>query len=208
MAIANYASVKIGLLGKQNMKLSKTLLALVAAVAAAGFTSQQAHATQISGMLNLHGTATFNTTSLGTAHSVTSFSNVTVDFGNTGAFAGISVGTPVMMTSPYIFSPSSTTPVLWSVGGFTFDLQTSTVATQSNNFLNISGTGTIFGGGYDATPGVWSFTSTNSNGHPHTSFNFVANVTAVPTPDSGMTVALLGAGLIGIAAFRARFARS
>ena len=30
----------------------------------------------------------------------------------------------------------------------------------------------------------------------------------MPTPDSGMTVALLGAGLIGLAAFRAKFAKS
>jgi hypothetical protein len=192
------------------MKVSKTILALVAAIAAAGFTPHKAQATQITGQLNLHGQAKFTPNTLGGATSVTSFKNVTVDFGSTGAFSGISVGTSVAMSSSYIFSPSSGTPTLWSVGGFTFDLQTSSVVMQNNNFLSISGTGTIFGPSFDPTPGVWTFQSTSSNGHPGPDgyFNFTASTSAVPTPDSGMTVALLGAGLIGLAAFRAKFAKS
>lgn len=187
------------------MKLSKTILAIVAAVATAGFGAHQAQATQITGMLNIAGTATFNTNSLKTATSVTSFSNVTVGGGNDGDFASIAAGTPVAMASPYIFTPSTGTPSLWSVGGFTFDLQTSTV-TQNKHFLTITGTGTIMGAGFDPTPGTWAFSTQNSSGKPHATFTFSANVNAVPTPDSGMTVALLGAGLIGIAAFRAKFA--
>jgi VPDSG-CTERM motif len=191
------------------MKLSKTVLAIVAAVAAMGFACQQAQATQITGMLNIAGTATFNTNSLGSATSVTAFNNVTVGGENTGAFTGIAAGTSVAMTSPYIFNPSTGTPMLWSVGGFVFDLQSSQVDFQSNTFLAISGAGTIFGPGFDPTPGVWAFTSQNAGGHPHTTFTFSANVAAVPqVPDSGMTVALLGAGLVGLAAFRARFAKS
>ncbi len=189
------------------MKLSKIVLAIVAAVAAAGFACEQAQATQITGLLNIGGTATFNTTSLGTATSVTSFDNVTVGGGNTGAFSSIGMGTSVAMASPYIFSPSTGTPTLWSVGGFTFDLQSSSVELQNKKFLVISGSGTIFGSGFDATPGVWAFTSQNAGGHPHATFTFSANVEGVPNvPDSGMTVALLGAGLVGIAAFRAKFA--
>jgi hypothetical protein len=197
-----------GLLGKTNMKLFKTILAIVATAAVAGFASQEAQATQISGMLNIQGTATFNTTSLGSATSVVSFHNVSVGGQNSGAFTSIAEGTPVAMTMSYIFSPSTSTPMLWSVGGFTFNLQTSHVEFQNNQFLAISGTGMILGNGYDPTPGVWAFTSQNAGGHPHATFTFSANVTATPTPDSGMTVALLGAGLIGLAAFRAKFARS
>jgi hypothetical protein len=189
------------------MKLSKTLLALVAAVAATGFTPQEAKASQITGMLNISGTATFNSNHLGSATAVTTFTNVTVGGGNTGSFVGIAPGTSVTLASPYIFIPSTGTPALLSVGGFTFDLQSSTVVSQNNKFLLISGTGTIFNGS-DSTPGVWSFSTQNASGGKGSTFTFSANVAAVPTPDSGMTVALLGAGLLGIAAFRARFAKS
>ena len=190
------------------MKLSKTILAIVAAVAAAGFACQQAQATQITGMLNIAGTATFNSTHLGKATSVTSFDNVTVGGGNTDAFSGILQGTSVAMASSYIFTPSMGTPMLWSVGGFTFDLQSSSVSFQNNSFLAITGSGTIFGPGFDPTPGLWAFTTQNAGGHPHATFTFSANTEAVPTPDGGMTVALLGAGLVGIAMFRAKFAKS
>lgn len=192
------------------MKISKTILAIVAVVASAGFACNQAQATKITGQLNLHGQAKFSPNSLGSATSVTSFKNVTVDFGSTDSFSSLAVGTSVAMASPYIFSPTTGTSTLWSVGGFTFDLQASTVVMRNSNFLSISGTGMIYGPGFDPTAGLWTFQSTSSNGRPGPDgyFNFTASTSAVPTPDSGMTMTLLGAGLIGLAAFRARFAKS
>ena len=107
----------------QTMKLSKTLLAIVAAVASVGLLPS-AQATPITGMLNIAGTANFNTNSLTTAGSAT-FSDVLVLGGNTGDFASFAVGTPVVMAS-YTFDPSTITNGLWSVNGFTFNLLTST----------------------------------------------------------------------------------
>src|SRR6266487_5145065 len=78
----------------QAMKLSKIILATVASV---GLLSS-AQATQITGMLNIGGTATFNTNSLLTASSAT-FNNAHVEDLNTGDFAGIAINTPVVMTS-------------------------------------------------------------------------------------------------------------
>src|SRR5437899_3507283 len=101
------------------MKLSKILLAIVAAVASIGLLSS-AQATPITGMLNIGGTATFDTASLATAKSAT-FSDELVLGGNTGDFAGFAVGTPVVMAS-YTFDPSTITNGLWSVNGFTFNL--------------------------------------------------------------------------------------
>jgi hypothetical protein len=191
------------------MKLSKTILAVAAAVAAAAFTPNQAQATQITGLLNLHGTATFNSTHLVSATAVVSFSGVTAAGGSTGSFASILDGTPIAMTlSTYTFNPSTATSMLLSVGGFTFDLQSSSVHFQDNFSLVVLGTGTISGNGFTPTAGAWSFSVTNPLGKPHSTFAFQAGVEAVPTPDSGMTVALLGAGLIGLAAFRAKFAKS
>ena len=187
------------------MKLSKTLLAIVAAAAGVGLLSS-AQATPITGMLNIAGTANFNTSSLTTASSAT-FSDVLVLGGNTGTFASFAVGTPVVMAS-YTFDPSTITNGLWSVNGFTFNLLSSTVEQRTATFLSVSGTGIITGpAGYDATPGVWAFTSQNAGGHPHDTFSFSANTEGGAVPDSGMTLALLGTGLMGLAAFRAKFGK-
>ena len=185
------------------MKLHKTLLTIIAAVVGVGLLSS-AQATPITGMLNIGGTATFDTTSLATAHSAT-FSDELVLGGNTGTFAGFAVGTPVVMAS-YTFDPSTITNGLWSVNGFTFNLLSSTVVSRSTTFLSVSGTGIITGpAGFDATPGVWAFTSQNAGGHPHSTFSFSANTVAAP--DGGMTIVLLATGLMGLAAFRAKFAK-
>ena len=93
-------------------------------VIAGGF-ALSAQATPITGMLNIAGTAKFNTTSLATASSAT-FSDAIVLGGNSGDFAGFAVGTPVVMAS-YTFDPSTITNGLWSVNGFTFNLTSSTV---------------------------------------------------------------------------------
>src|SRR6266513_6148452 len=101
------------------MKLSKTLLTIVAAVASVGLLSS-AQATPITGMLNIGGFATFNTNSLLTAGSAT-FTNPHVEGMNTGTFTGFAINTPVVMAS-YTFDPSTMTSGLWSVNGFTFNL--------------------------------------------------------------------------------------
>src|SRR5437764_15469294 len=187
------------------MKLSKTLLAIVAAVAGVGLLSS-AQATPITGMLNIGGTATFNTNSLATATSAT-FADVLVLGGNSGDFAGFAVGTPVVMAS-YTFDPSTITNGLWSVNGFTFNLLTSTVTDRTATNLSVSGTGIITGPpGFDPTPGMWPFTSQNAGGRPHDTFSFSANTEGGAVPDGGMTLALLGAGLMGLAAFRAKFGK-
>jgi len=187
------------------MKSIKHLLASMLAMVVAASFALSAQATPITGILNIAGTANFNTSSLTTASSAT-FSDVIVLGGNMGTFAGFGVGTPVVMAS-YTFDPSTITNGLWSVNGFTFNLLSSTVVSRSATFLSVSGTGIITGpAGFDATPGMWAFTSQNAGGRPHDTFSFSANTVAA-APDSGMTLALLGAGLMGLAAFRAKFAK-
>ena len=184
------------------MKLYKILLAIVAAASLGLLSSAQA--TPITGMLNIAGQANFNTNSLLTASSAT-FTNPHVEGPNTGSFAGLVFPTPVVMAS-YTFDPSTMTNGLWSVGGFTFNLLSSTVEQRTATFLSVSGTGIITGPpGFDPTPGVWAFTSQNAGGRPGMSFSFSANTEAVP--DGGMTMALLGTGLMGLAAFRAKFGK-
>jgi hypothetical protein len=188
------------------MKLSKTILALAIACTL-GFAGEQAKAVQINGLLNIGGTATFDT-SLATASAVVSFTNVIVGGGNTGDFLLVAPGTAVAMASPYVLNSGSAQPLLWSVGGFTFSLNTSTVDFQNSVGLLASGTGIIMGPGFDPTPGEWAFTTQAPGGMNHNTFTFSAGTVAVPAvPEGGMTVALLGAGLIGLVIFRAKFAK-
>jgi len=179
------------------MKLIKPILAIVIA---SGF-GVSAHAALITGMLNIAGTATYDAP-IATATEVMQFSNVTTQGANTGSFAAIPAGLAVAMTSPYVFNPSTAAPMLWSVAGFTFDLQSSTIITQSVNGILIVGKGTITGNGFDPTPGEWSFSQQKGRG---TVLSFSATTEAVP--DGGMTLVLLGAGLVGLAAFRVKFAK-
>ena len=71
------------------MKLSKTLLAMVA-VAASGLACQQAQAIPITGSMNFTGGAKFDTASLATASTVNTFTNTNVMDAD-GSFAGYRV---------------------------------------------------------------------------------------------------------------------
>jgi hypothetical protein len=84
------------------------------------------------------------------------------------------------MTAPWTFGSGLAN--LWNVGGFTFNLTTSTKTYNTNGFLVVTGTGTITGGpNFNPTPGTWSFSTQNpaANGI----FSFSASTTAnPPTP--------------------------
>ena len=181
--------------------LTKTILAVLAIgfISCALF-SQQAQATAIQGNINFAGGVQFDTNSLATATRLVTWfdSNGNAGFssvapGGTGDFAGIPAGTQATMAQPWIFNPSTPTPGLWSVGGFTFDLLSSTIVTQNAQFLSISGTGIVSGNGFDPTDMEWSFSTQSSGGRPRVKFSFSADANAVP--DGGTTVMLLGAAL-------------
>jgi hypothetical protein len=146
----------------RSMKLYRILLAIIAAVASVGLLSS-AQATPITGMLNISGTAHYNAP-IATATQVTMFEDVITGGANTGSFAGIPSLVPVTMTSPYIFNPSTPTPALWSVAGFTFDLLSSVIIFQSSHGILIEGDGIITGNGFDPTSGHWSFSQRQGTG--------------------------------------------
>lgn len=190
----------------KSLKLLTVTLALTALVAAS------TQAIPITGSVDMSGTATLDSTLLGSAGSATAFTGVTVGGVPTGSYAG-TFGDSVTWKA-FGWNPS-TAPVtsLWSyhdiVTGFTytFDLASVTVKSQDNTFLNLLGTGTLnitgVGSPYDATSGSWSFTISNPDGGAHANFAFTfANSQTAVLPDGGATVMLLGAALSGLALIR------
>jgi hypothetical protein len=184
---------------------TKTILAVlgIAFISCALF-SQQAQAVSITGNINFAGSVQFDTNFANATRVVTWFDILgnpgfsSVALGGTGDFAGIAPGTQAAMAQPWIFDPSTFTDNLWSVGGFTFDLLSSTVVTHNAQFLIISGTGIVSGNGFDDTNMEWSFTTQNMGG---SIFSFSATGSA-GVPDGGSAVGLLGIALIGIEAVR------
>jgi hypothetical protein len=170
-----------------------------------GLLCPQAQARPIQGTIDFNGVVTFDTMSLATATKVMQWNSsfVTQDSGD---FAGIAQFTNATMAPSWTFNlgtpampmPGPATPALWSVGGFTFDLTSSLVASQSATFLNVTGVGTISSTNpnLNQTPGTWSFTSSNANGQDKNTFSFQAESSAVPEASSVSLTAIGGVGLL------------
>ncbi len=172
----------------------KSLAPLLAAVLlSCGLLAPRAQADPIQGHIDFGGTVTFDTMSLATATQVDLWNNSfvlqrTLNFRRTTR-----QGDPVSMTEPWIFTPSTPLPNLWTVGGFTFDLTSSVVLSQTPQFLNVRSTGILSGNGFDPTPAVWTFTASRGDGANADTFAFQSTTSAVP---EASTIAFLGIGAL------------
>ena len=164
-------------------------------------------AQQINGSIAFTGGAQMDSGSVDSATKITSWLDQsslppTVD-SRSGDFTGfVSVNDPVAFAAPWSFN-SGAIPAFWAVGGFTFDLTSSTIDNQNFGFLNVSGTGTVSGNGFLPTLASWSFSAQDPPaGTVGTSqdlvFSFSASGEAVPrtTPDGGATLGFLGLALL------------
>jgi hypothetical protein len=183
----------------------KKMTKFVGMMAVAFALTQTLQASLITGNIGFTGGVTFDTTSAGTATEVTSWINpiVTLD---SGAFSTVASGSSVIFAKPWTFS-SGVVSNFWSVGGFTFELLSSSIppGSQSGNYPNgtvtVTGTGYVSGNGYTPTLMSWSFTAQDpaAQAQPE-AWTFSASGASLP--DGGSTVMLLGIALSGAALLR------
>ena len=183
---------------------SKTILVFFAlGLISCALCVQQAQAVPlpVTGAITFAGGVTLNSGSVNTATQVLTWLDESGDMptvqSGSGSFTGLD-GATAIFAFPWTFGSGQA--AFWTVGGFTFNLISSTIISQiGDGFLLVSGTGTISGNGYATTTGVtWSFTVQDdaSNGV----FSFSGGSEAIP--DGGPTVALLGLALSGIESIR------
>ena len=184
--------------------LTKTVLTLIAAgFALTAISTQEAQAAKINGRLDLAGSIMFDSSALQNVTQVVEWRDIfgNAGFSNVAAFNGsytgfVNLGDQATMATPWTFlPPPGGQPALWSVGGFTFDLTSATIITQTATFLNIMGVGTVSGNGFEDTTAHWAFSVQNAGGGTGDFFSFSANTAAQGVPDGGSAVALLGMGL-------------
>ena len=162
----------------------------------------QARAAQIQGDIDFGGVVTFDTTSLATATTINLWNSsyVLQRQGDFVPFTSFQQNV-TMSSSPWSFNPSTPLPSFWQVGGFTFNLSSATVFSQSNYFLNIQATGTLTHTGYDPTPATYTFTASRGDGGNANTFSFQSKTTAVPEVS---TTTLIGIGALALAVGLAR----
>ena len=180
-----------------------------AILAMSGFAlSAQANSIPIVGNISLSGTVTMNGPSFDTATAFTGFEDVTV--GGPSALSGDYVGTSgsAVTLTPFTWSPpTASTPInpLWSFvydgDTYSFDLTVLHEDYASPTGLLLSGQGTAYitgpGTDYLPTSGTWDFSS-QSQGQTSFTYSSTTIVHAASVPDSGSTVAMMGASLIGL----------
>jgi hypothetical protein len=177
-----------------------------AAFFAAFVLSSTASAVKIKGVLGFTGGASLNNANLALATQVVEWDTPKVSVIHTLDFAGIATGTDVVLVDTWNLStaaPGITN--FWQVGGFSFDLTTSTryYDPAGQGFLQASGYGMISKEGFEDTVGTWQFSS-QAPGDANL-FTFSASGAAVP--DGGATVALLGVSLLGLHGLRRKFSK-
>ena len=192
---------------------SKTILVFFAlGLISCAFCVQQAQAFPIGGSITFAGGVTLDDpNTVNTATQVTGWLDENGDLPTVQSVSGnfatfVTVGDFVTFT-PFTGSwsfNSGPIAVFWQVDGFTFSLIASNIDFQGSGFLNVSGTGTITGHGFDPTFGTWSFSAQDdpSNGI----FSFSGGTETIP--DGGATVALLGLALAGIESIRRKLRRA
>jgi|ERR1035441_2376595 hypothetical protein len=194
--------------------MKNNVIKYVASAAMALGLAATVQAIPITGEVDMSGTVTLDNALLGSATKATAFTGVTVGGVPTGNFTGSATSIATWVGFGWNPFVAPATQPLWyfdyAGNHFSFDLTAATVMHQDNSFLNLLGSGTLKETGLvnpSDTTGAWSFTISNAGGGAHADFSFTfANSQTAAVPDGGLTVALLGAALSGLALIRRKLA--
>ena len=184
--------------------MKKKLLIMAAVAAAVCGVGGAAQAITIAGNITFAGGVELNTSSAGTASEVLAWTGaggvglpevISAD----GSFSSIAPGTSVDFTAPWMFD-SGAVADLWSVGGFTFSLTSSSIVFQGGSpaIVGVDGTGVVTGFGASQEMS-WSF-STSDPGAAGANGTLVFSFQAASgtVPDGGTTAMLLGLSVLGL----------
>ena len=161
-----------------------------------------ASAVSITGNIGFTGSAQLNTGNAQTASEVVSWMNTVVG-ASSGSFTVLGQGTPVLLKPGWMLN-SGPLNNFWTVGGFTFNLVSSTIYSQNATFLNVLLSGTVTGNGYSPTDFTGSFQVGNPAADGMTSFTERLSFTSA-APDGGATVILLGLTCLGLAGIKRKY---
>jgi len=157
----------------------------------------RANANSITGDISLVGQSYSKKTSPGTMFRNLSISSQTGTFG-----AFITPSQSVSMTAPWNFTSSTPFSYAFSIGGFTFDLNSGTIVSQTKKSLQLTGSGTVTSNGFTTTVGDWTALFIGKN-MKHFELNFTALPVESPSippvvasvPEDGSSALFLVFGL-------------
>ena len=182
--------------------MKKRSLSVLYAIFAGLFLSTTANAALIDGTIELAGAwtpvesdgVTGTTIDLATGIDFSGDQSVVV-----ASSGDLSMGLYTLATmTDFQFNPLSPNPVdVWSVGGFTFSMDSVSIDTQDATALVLTGSGTISGAGFDDTSGTWAFSGQTAS---NITFSWSSsNNTIVPIPSAVWLFATGLVGLVGVA---------
>jgi hypothetical protein len=192
------AARHVGLKSNNKLNNMKNTLAIIALAAAALVFTQTSQAVPITGTIGFSGTAQLDGSTVATSTQVVSWGTNTVGIAS-GSFAP-TIGLQAILASPWFFN-SGALNGFWTVGGFTFNMSSSSVFSNAGGFLTIVIAGTVTGNGYDATAlaGRVTIQDPSTGNGP---FTYTESLSFNSIPDGGSTVLLLGAALSGLTLMR------
>ena len=182
------------------MKSRLTIIAAVAAVAMA--LSPSVQAIPVTGVIGFSGTAQLDGTSVGNSSEVLAWNPDNTTGISSGSFAGLT-GSAVTLAAPWFFT-SGPLASFWSVGGFTFNLTSSSVVLNSGGFLAVLLVGTVVSANFDTTAFIGRVTIQDPATVNTGLFHYTESLSFNAVPDGGTTILLLGAALSGLALIKRR----